>query len=366
LRSEQAIKSIIDNFDILFQDYRALSELGKVLGMIGPKAVKPLTEYLRQPDKNEISYVLVMDSLYEIASAFPECRDIVLAIYQDYMRAPWEYAYILNGLLMGRLVDLGAKETITEIRNLFALDFIDASCAGDLEDIEILLGFRSKRSKPKEFSKLQQPLSPLESQKSIERDDGSEGDEDLYNTVEHWLMLHETGDSILNVSELDGYLVAIACAPEIISPSIWIPEVWGGVGLAPIWESESDIQQFDQAVFSLYDRVKIDLNDGNYEPAYLENTKNVKALPIVESWCEGFIRGLGLWPTVKPEDRPYLTICIVPMQTFGTDQGIQSLDSKQVREIATLQQDIAANVSKLYHHFFKPKNANDSVFAKSR
>ena len=47
------------------------------------------------------------------------------------------------------LLDLDAKEAIDDIRLFFAKDCVDTTCAGDLEEVEIELGFRSKRSTPK-------------------------------------------------------------------------------------------------------------------------------------------------------------------------------------------------------------------------
>ncbi len=46
LRSEQAIEPLIASFDTQFEDDCALSELGIVLGQIGPIAIEPLERYL--------------------------------------------------------------------------------------------------------------------------------------------------------------------------------------------------------------------------------------------------------------------------------------------------------------------------------
>jgi hypothetical protein len=47
------------------------------------------------------------------------------------------------------------KEIIDDIRQFFAKDCVDFTCAGDLEEVEIELGFRSERSTPKpDFAQL--------------------------------------------------------------------------------------------------------------------------------------------------------------------------------------------------------------------
>lgn len=92
---------------------------------------------------------MAVDALAEIALAHPAQRDAVLGIFNHYMQQPNETAYYLNGLLIGRLLGLDAKESIEDIRRLFSLNCVDISCAGDLEEVEILLGLRQQRSTPK-------------------------------------------------------------------------------------------------------------------------------------------------------------------------------------------------------------------------
>lgn len=56
---------------------------------------------------------------------------------------------MLNGLLIADLLDLNATEAIDDIRQLFARKCVDITCAGDLEAVEIELGFSSERATPK-------------------------------------------------------------------------------------------------------------------------------------------------------------------------------------------------------------------------
>ena len=65
------------------------------------------------------------------------------------MSIPDESAFVLNGRLIGRLLDLKAIEAIDDIRQFFARDCQDVTCAGDLEEVEIEPGFHQERSTPK-------------------------------------------------------------------------------------------------------------------------------------------------------------------------------------------------------------------------
>ncbi len=116
--------------------------------MIGPAAIPALTQHWQKHGKDEFSYVIAMDALYEVAKQYPETRDQVVGIYQNYMAKPITSARSLNSLLMGRLLDLKATEAIEAIRQLFFMGCVDILCAGDLEDVEIRLGLRARRSTP--------------------------------------------------------------------------------------------------------------------------------------------------------------------------------------------------------------------------
>ncbi len=56
------------------------------------------------------------------------------------------------------------------------------------------------------------------------------------DTLDQLLRDNGTDDSVLNISELDGFLTAVASAPNLIMPSQWLPALWGGAdgGITPM------------------------------------------------------------------------------------------------------------------------------------
>jgi hypothetical protein len=145
------------------------------------------------------------------------------------MKNPYTSERTLNGFLIAQLMDLKAVEAIDGIRHMFALDCVDLSCAGDLE-VEIDLGFRTQRSTPKptfvEMQGYENPLEPF----NIELND-EEGA--FFQVVEKCLLRYGCDDSILDISELDGFFAALACAPITIMPFAWVFAIWGGDYLVP-------------------------------------------------------------------------------------------------------------------------------------
>ena len=344
LRSAEAVQPLIALFDTLCDDDWALGELDKVLGMIGEPAVAPLAFYLAEPGHKEFARIMAVDALAEVAGQHPVLRDRVLSIYRDYLRDPDTTAPTLNGLLMGRLLDLDAVELIDDIRRLFALGCVDFSCAGDLEEIELQLGLRGKRdTPPPDYARLHGLLPDPE----------ETGDDDVHALVGRCLERHGTDAAIQNVSELDGFFAALACAPEMIVPSRWMPDIWGGEAHAPEWDSMDEAQTFLSAVSLIHNQVNRDLGDGVFEPFFLERTLDGQTHLIVDDWCEGFLRGLRLWPALSVEDMTILEEYLMPIRLFATEEGWKALDDMAQDEIEEWQQKIGAAVERQHGYFAK-------------
>ncbi len=149
LKSTEAIQPLIEMFDSWEDDDWAITELPKVFSMIGSPAIVPLTAYSKEKNHPEFALVIAFEALKEIAIAQPNLRIEVLEIYRQYMQQPDVKMYVLNGLIMSFLLHLNATELIDEIRTMFNQDYVDISVVGDLEDVEIELGFRTKRATPR-------------------------------------------------------------------------------------------------------------------------------------------------------------------------------------------------------------------------
>lgn len=351
----EAAVPLIAQFDTLFEDDWALSELSEVMGMIGEAAIAPLAAYLHESHHDEFARVMAVDSLAEIARRQPECRELVIQCYQDYMARPDILARAHNGLLIGRLLDLNAKEAIDDIRQLFESDCVDISCAGDLEEVEIKLGFRTKRSTPKPnyaqlhgLNKIPEPQKP--------------GSDDIIEVLDYYLTHYGHDDSILDVSELDGFFAALACAPDTIMPSQWMTAIWGGESLAPEWKSQAEFTKFSQAAFTFYNHVMHCFNEDNFEALFLERKVDGKTHTIVDEWCNGFLRGLNLWGPLSAADAALTEECIQPLRLFATEAGFEKRDVMNEDEIVAQQQLIEPGVRRLFRHFLAQRRHATTPF----
>lgn len=149
LESVEAIEPLISVIETETDDDWVLTEVPKVMGMIGKQAIKPLADYMLGDVKDEFSKANASDCLKSIATEHPEQRDTVLDVYSQYLKAPDPTLQSFNGLLVCSLLDLKATELIDQIRPMYEKGYVDITTSGDLEDVEIALGLRSQRDTPK-------------------------------------------------------------------------------------------------------------------------------------------------------------------------------------------------------------------------
>jgi len=148
LRDSRAIEPLIGMLDTLCEDDWALEELPVVLGMIGQKAIGPLSTFLGDSSHPLFARAMAVSGLEEIAKRDASTRNDVVKVITDYLDAPDTDASGLNGSAVNSLLSLEARESIDTLRRLYESGNVDLFACGDIEDVEMELGLRSARSTP--------------------------------------------------------------------------------------------------------------------------------------------------------------------------------------------------------------------------
>lgn len=149
LKSVEAIDSLIEVAFDYPEDDTVISEIPVVLGMIGKPAMASVARMLSDKDEEEEEKITAANALAEIAQQHPELREEVISYFRQYLQAPNPDYHGHNGLLVDHLISIKAVELIDDIRSLYEKGYADISIAGDIEDVEIELGVREKRSTPR-------------------------------------------------------------------------------------------------------------------------------------------------------------------------------------------------------------------------
>ena len=148
LRAEEAIMPIIGLFNELSDDEWASDELPKAVSMFGEKAIMPLREFLFDSSNKELARATAANCLEKIGNENSLLKNDCISILAAYLEQSTIDVPTLNGLVIAYLMELEAVDSIDVIRKAFNNGNVDITVAGDLEDVEIHLGLRTKRETP--------------------------------------------------------------------------------------------------------------------------------------------------------------------------------------------------------------------------
>lgn len=177
----------------------------------------------------------------------------------------------------------------------------------------------------------------------------------MYERLDAALMEHANEDAacVMDVSELDGFFHALACAPEPVPSTVWLAAIWGGEEYEPVWRDDRERDTFRADVQAHHAGVLKSLAKGECAPLFLEGEENGKPLVIPDAWCEGFLLGMLLWgdaADMAPEE------LLEPILFFAVDlddpDGHERMRAAtSAEEVELLQELIPQSVFGLREHF---------------
>jgi len=98
-------------------------------------------------------------------------------------------------------------------------------------------------------------------------------------------------DRSMALSNLDGFLTAVAIGPDRIKPSEWLPRIWGDE--SPEFLSEEEANRVIGTILGRYNQIITQLRDDpdRYQPLIRQNEHGQV---IARDWVAGFMDGVAL------------------------------------------------------------------------
>jgi hypothetical protein len=149
LRAVAAVAPLLDLLRVRADDDWIDIELPYVFGLIGPGAIPHLTDFLADRSITTQPLITAIKCLEQIAQTNPSSRDECIGILAHRLDCGADNDPTVNSFLISALIDLEAVETMDIIRHAFDKQVVDLSVAGDVEDVEMELGLRTRRSMPR-------------------------------------------------------------------------------------------------------------------------------------------------------------------------------------------------------------------------
>ena len=103
--------------------------------------------------------------------------------------------------------------------------------------------------------------------------------------LDEFFLSDEAPDRSMALSDLDGFLTAVAIGPDRIKPSEWLPRIWGDE--TPEFLSEEEANRVIGTILGRYNQIITQLQDDpdRYQPLIRQNEHGQV---IARDWVAGF------------------------------------------------------------------------------
>ncbi|WP_437891328.1 YecA family protein [Phytobacter sp. V91] len=170
--------------------------------------------------------------------------------------------------------------------------------------------------------------------------------------LEETLMSYAHDDeSILDVAELDGLLTAVLSGPIVVEPDRWLVAIWGGQKNVPRWKNDREMDRFINLCFQHMNDIaeRLSQYQDQFEPVFGENEVEGRLFTVVEEWCFGYMRGVGLtdWSAL-PES---LKTDLDAIALHGTEENFTRLDEMDEEAFSRSVDAIRPAALRLYDYW---------------
>jgi uncharacterized protein len=173
--------------------------------------------------------------------------------------------------------------------------------------------------------------------------------EDDLDRLDQFLM-SKGMDEAMSVDELHGFLTAVLCTPELIPPSQWLAQVWGGE--EPAFSSLEEAQDIVGMIMRLNNDVAARLSMGEFDPVFMEEMRGDGKMALAPfGWCFGFVQGMQLQPDAWRDEtlNEFLMPIVILSESIEGDPSVNALldDEEAIEEMTGM---IPPAVAAIYEH----------------
>jgi uncharacterized protein len=188
--------------------------------------------------------------------------------------------------------------------------------------------------------------------------------EQEYEELDEFLLSIDTEEGICGISALDGFFTAVVSGPEMVAPSHWLPVIWGGDEDASVWKSEEEFQRIFGLMIRLMNSISATLMEAPmaFEPCFLEATLDGESCPIVDDWCEGYMKAVALHPEGWEEMPMAYEDYLAPMLMFSTEEGWNQLEQMGGEEIEFWQEQVAKAARRIHAYWLAQREGEADAY----
>ncbi len=175
----------------------------------------------------------------------------------------------------------------------------------------------------------------------------------LLDRIDEDAVVEGKDEGVLDVSELDGFLTAIVSGPVTVLPSRWLPAVWGD--FEPTWHSADDYGAFMSMLMRHMNSIAEFLIEEPeaFEPVFLEHIWKGKRVVVVDEWCEGYMRGVGLAADEWRVGASEIADLLAPIRAFTEETDWLAHEIAEPEQVEKLRDAIAPSARALHAYWLE-------------
>ncbi|KXF81641.1 UPF0149 family protein [Enterovibrio coralii] len=128
----------------------------------------------------------------------------------------------------------------------------------------------------------------------------------MSNSLSQFIIENGLEQNLLSAMQTEGFVTAMAAAPNLIDPSEWLAFMWGGEEESP-FSTHEQLEAYANIIVNLWNEQRQALLSNAWtwpEECQLSDTEIVNE--ATREYCEGLLQGWTLarddWETIMPED----------------------------------------------------------------
>jgi uncharacterized protein len=174
--------------------------------------------------------------------------------------------------------------------------------------------------------------------------------------LDDFLISDSVPEETMDISMMDGFMTALASGPNLMMPSSMLKWIWDS-------EHGEDAPRFANAaesasIITLIIRHWNDINDmlnrapDEYEPLIQERKADGRTIPIIDSWCCGYYKGIDvdrdMWDPLLAQHPEWFAAIML----YGTQDGWNELERRQdsIEQHQAFAASLASSVRNIHRY----------------
>jgi uncharacterized protein len=151
--------------------------------------------------------------------------------------------------------------------------------------------------------------------------------------LDDFLISDSVPEEAMDLSMMDGFMTALASAPNLTLPSSMLRWIWDSVDGkdAPTFTNIQESTSIITLIMRRWNDINGTLNrmPDEYQPLILERKADGRTIPIIDSWCSGYHKGIAIdragWNPLLAQHPEWFTAILL----YGTEDGWVELERRQ-------------------------------------